>query len=229
MRYVGPGQGGYVQDSEYRYVGYGGNFSNIGRRRDFTCCISICSVISCLLLSALLYLLWPESNDCSDGKDNWQMLWSTDKQDYCCRTKSIGCRAVVLPAMPAESPGPAGPMGPVDPFNCADGFLNWQSGWSVEKKQWCCKIHGKGCPASGEGWGAPGTAEYDCDAGFANWVKGWSIPKKLWCCQHVKKGCPGTGALNFGQAESLGYGAGAQHGYEGAPVAAITGIIPHDR
>jgi len=221
MRYVGCGQGSYVQDSEYRYVGYGGNFSNLARRRDFTCCISICSILSCLLLSALLYLLWPAANDCDVGKDNWQLLWSKDKQDFCCRTESIGCRAVPLPAPPEP------PSGPVDPFNCADGQLNWQAGWSVQKKQWCCRIHGKGCMPPGGSWAAVPAAEYDCDAGFANWVKGWSMVKKQWCCQKVQKGCPGTGDLNVVQAAGQGYGAGAQEGDHGAPVAAITGIVPH--
>jgi len=220
MRYVGAGQGCYIQDSEFRYVGYGGNFSNLARRRDFTCCISICSMLTCLLLSALLYLLWPAGTDCEVGKENWQLLWSKDKQDFCCRTESIGCRAVVLPAPPE-------PEGPVDPFNCADGVLNWKAGWSVEKKKWCCQVHGKGCVENGESWAAIPAAQYDCDAGFANWVKGWSTVKKVWCCQNARKGCPGTGDMNVVQAAGQGYGAGAQHGDHGAPVAAITGIVPH--
>lgn len=119
---------------------------------------------------------------------------------------------------------PPGPVGPVDPFNCADGALNWRSEWSVEKKEWCCKIHDKGCPANGEGWDAVPAAQYDCNAGFANWVKGWSIPKKVWCCNSAQKGCIGSGAMSEGQAENQGYGAGAQHGNFGAPVAAISGI-----
>jgi len=226
MRYVGVGHGSYIQDIAYRYVGSGGNFSNIARRRDFTCCISICSLLTCLLLSVLLYLLWPATNDCDDGKENWQHLWSQDKQDFCCRTEGVGCRLFVNPALPEPAPAPA-PSGPVDPFNCADGFLNWKAGWSVQKKQWCCNIHGKGCPENGEGWAAIPAAQYDCDAGFANWVKGWSAVKKVWCCQTARKGCPGTGDLSVVQAAGQGYGAGAQEGDHGAPVAAITGIVPH--
>lgn len=224
MRYVGPGQGGYIQEAAYRYVGYGGNFSNVARSRDFTCCISICSMLTLLLLGLLMWLLRPTQNVCEDGKDDWQHLWSKDKQDFCCRTASIGCRAVAYTPMAMPS---LGPVGPVDPFNCADGILNWKAGWSVDKKKWCCKIHGKGCPENGEGWDAVPAAQYDCDAGFANWVKGWSVPKKAWCCQTANMGCAGTGKLSLGQAEAQGYGAGAQHGDTGAPVAAITGIVPH--
>merc|ERR1711933_350115 len=111
--------------------------------------------------------------------------------------------------------------GPVDPFNCALGDLNWKSGWSVTKKQWCCRVHKKGCPAPGEGWTAVPAAEYDCNAGFENWVKGWSGLKKVWCCQKVGKGCPGSGDLNVAQAAGQGFGAGAEYGDHGAPIAFI--------
>merc|ERR1711997_1265220 len=97
----------------------------------------------------------------------------------------------------------------------------------VSKKQWCCRVHGKGCPENGEGWEAQPAAEYDCNAGFENWVKGWSIPKKQWCCEHFSAGCIGSG--DMAMAHNQGFGAGSQHGensaYGGAPVAAITGIV----
>merc|ERR1719414_2741381 len=97
---------------------------------------------------------------------------------------------------------------PADPYNCADGFANWQAGWSVPKKEWCCRVHGKGCPGQAAG-GCPPTAPpprpivpvqpilppvmpvmptmpprpadpYNCADGFANWQAGWSVPKKEW-------------------------------------------------
>merc|ERR1712117_486755 len=64
---------------------------------------------------------------------------------------------------------PPPPVGPVDPFNCADDYNEWQAGWSVDKKQWCCNIHGRGCPAPGEGYEARPANSYDCNSGFANW------------------------------------------------------------
>merc|ERR1711874_747711 len=86
-------------------------------------------------------------------------------------------------------------MGPADPHNCADGFANWVVGWSVGKKEWCCRVHGKGCPGQGAGCAPVGTVSppYDCNAGFANWAAGWSVPKKQWCCQNHGKGCATTG------------------------------------
>merc|ERR1712008_187271 len=53
-----------------------------------------------------------------------------------------------------------------------DGFANWVVGWSVGKKEWCCRVHGKGCPGQGAGCVPAGTPAppYDCNAGFANWM-----------------------------------------------------------
>jgi hypothetical protein len=88
---------------------------------------------------------------------------------------------------------PAMPLAPADPYNCADGFANWQAGWSVPKKEWCCRVHGKGCPGQQAGGCAPAgttSAPYDCNAGFANWMAGWSVAKKDWCCHNAGKGCP---------------------------------------
>merc|ERR1711897_82605 len=69
--------------------------------------------------------------------------------------------------MPIVTPAPQ-PARPADPYNCADGFANWQAGWSVPKKEWCCKVHGKGCPNQGGGC-VTSSKPYDCNAGFANW------------------------------------------------------------
>jgi len=219
MQYVGCGQGGYIAEQTYRYVGCGGDFSNVRRFRDFTCLIcTILSILAMLLLAMLLLSGGGDAIDCKVDAALWQRKWSKNKQTYCCRHIGVGCEApVVLPA-------PEIPTGPVDPFNCADGKLNWKSEWSVSKKQWCCKIHGSGCPKNGEGWDAVPAAQYDCDSAFANWVKGWSIPKKAWCCNQVGKGCEGDMTLE--QAAGQGYGAGAEYHDRGAPIAAITGIVP---
>merc|ERR1712085_120493 len=90
------------------------------------------------------------------------------------------------------SPGGGGGCGTTRaPYDCNAGFSNWQAGWSVAKKAWCCQPASKGCP----GGGGCGTtrAPYDCNAGFSNWQAGWSVPKKAWCCQHASKGCPTAG------------------------------------
>merc|ERR1712024_258994 len=71
---------------------------------------------------------------------------------------------------------------PADPYNCEDGFVNWQAGWSVPKKEWCCRIHGKGCPNQGGGGCVTPIATsppYDCVAGLRiGWQAGVS-PRRL--------------------------------------------------
>merc|ERR1719401_1363122 len=89
------------------------------------------------------------------------------------------------------------------PFDCNAGFSNWQQGWSLPKKLWCCQHSGKGCPPPKPPPKPvpkpvppppppppPAPLPFDCNAGFANWQAGWSEPKKAWCCQHQGKGCP---------------------------------------
>jgi len=263
MSYVGGGQGEYVQETTYKYVGCGGDFDAVRPRRDFTCIITTCCLLSLLLLIPLLCWLLSgtttELYDCEAGFMNWESAWSQAQQEYCCTTTGRGCATTsmntavpTLPPTPPPTPPPTqpptrppAPVGPVDPFNCAvdaestwaadkkewccrihhrgcpptapppfvpvlppvmptappppadpyncaDGFANWQAGWSVPKKEWCCRVHGKGCPGSGGGCAPIGTtsAPYDCNAGFANWLQGWSVAKKDWCCHNAGKGCP---------------------------------------
>merc|ERR1719225_2511874 len=50
MSYVGTGHGEYIQETTYKYVGAGGDFDTIRPRRDFTCIITGCCLLSLLLL-----------------------------------------------------------------------------------------------------------------------------------------------------------------------------------
>ena len=132
--------------------------------------------------------------------------WAADKKAWCCRIHHRGCPPtapppqVILPPVqqpifqPAQpifqpAPQPIVPARPADPYNCADGFANWQAGWSVPKKEWCCRVHGKGCLGGGGGF-VTSSEPYDCNAGWANWMAGWSIPNKSWCCSNKGKGWP---------------------------------------
>merc|ERR1719251_723428 len=48
LSYVGPGQGAYMQETTYKYVGCGGDFDAVRPRRDFTCIITTCCLLSLL-------------------------------------------------------------------------------------------------------------------------------------------------------------------------------------
>ncbi|CAJ1337675.1 unnamed protein product [Effrenium voratum] len=96
--------------------------------------------------------------------------------------------------LPPPSPGPS--------FDCQAGYWNWESGWSTEKKDFCCSMQGRGCEASGgygEASGGYGDgaqpqpdADFDCGAAYGNWQAAWSFDKKRWCCENQQRGCPET-------------------------------------
>merc|ERR1712061_908286 len=146
LAYVGSGQGEYVQETTYKYVGCGGDFSR--PRRDFTCLITTCCLLSLLLLIPLL--LWLLSGpatslpyDCESGFAQWETIWSPAQQQFCCSTMGRGCTTVrpettpTVPPTPFPTPPPTpppttrppAPSGPVDPFNCA---IDPENPWAAD-------------------------------------------------------------------------------------------------
>merc|ERR1719245_2700772 len=97
MSYVGTGQGQYMQETTYKYVGCGGDFDAVRPRRDFTCLITTCCLLSLMLLIPLLLWLLSEPSselfDCSVGASTpaAATVWSPMQKEYCCRTSGIGC------------------------------------------------------------------------------------------------------------------------------------------
>merc|ERR1712107_209321 len=116
LAYVGHGQGSYIQETTYKYVGCGGDFDVIKGRRDFTCIITTC----CLLPLLLLLLWWLLSSlftttlpyDCSQGVANWKMLWSEEKAEYCCMQVGVGCSTTAFPATTPPTPPSTPPPTP---------------------------------------------------------------------------------------------------------------------
>lgn len=78
----------------------------------------------------------------------------------------------VLPMLPRDFLG----------FECDEGYLNWQAGWSEVKKVWCCSHRGKGCPMSPR-------SPFDCDDGLVQFQTAWTTEKQSWCCRKARKGC----------------------------------------
>merc|ERR1719166_870413 len=113
LSYVGPGQGGYMQETTYKYVGAGGDFDVVRPRRDFTCIITGCCLLSLLLLLPLLAWLLSGVGttlpyDCDEGFPMWETAWSQAQQDFCCSTMGRGCTttrpATALPEPPVTVP-----------------------------------------------------------------------------------------------------------------------------
>merc|ERR1712232_1337528 len=93
--------------------------------------------------------------------------------------------------MPPVVPTPAPMPMPTEPYDCKSQGL-----WSFDKKGWCCKHYGTGCPTTHPPTPAPRTTSpcpFDCNAGYnewpLQWVKGWSGAKKIYCCKTVQRGC----------------------------------------
>jgi len=203
MSYVGCGQGEYVQETTYRYVGYGGDFLQ-SRPRDFTCIITGCGLLALLLLIPLLiWLLLPDTSTSEPFNCRTREVWSLPKKAYCCANYGVGCATTnPITNLPTPKPTPPGPVpvptpspptpppGPVDPWNCAVD-PEWK--WCAGKKAWCCRIHHLGCPTNSPTLPPPVPDPYNCQDGFNNWQAGWSVGKKAWCCAHHSKGCPSGG------------------------------------
>jgi len=153
-----------------------------------------------------------EPYDCFAGGS-----WTKAHQDWCCRAHSKGCTTqppttkvltthrpppklpVVRVPVPVPLPAPLTPATSL-PFDCNAGYANWQAGWSLAKKAWCCQHAQRGCPVIS----ATTSPHFDCNAGFARWKEGWSVQKKVWCCQHQSKGCPESSAGALGSCTVWG-------------------------
>merc|ERR1719384_157240 len=115
-----------------------------------------------------------------------------------------------MSASPTTTPAPApiqtmAPMTTSKPFDCKSQGL-----WSFDKKGWCCKNYGVGCPTKPPPAPRPpppppppaprpipsttSPCPFDCNAGYnewpLQWVKGWTGAKKMFCCRTAGRGCP---------------------------------------
>jgi len=120
--------------------------------------------------------------DCADDVTTFRLSWSPQKKDWCCENSQAwsnshqrfccerkkGCRT--------HSNGL--------PFMCNEGLDKAATGWSENKKKWCCQHENKGCPNF-----ATTTEPFDCHAGLALASVGWSKVKTKYCCHTHNLGC----------------------------------------
>lgn len=162
--FVGPGNGGYVRDTTYKYVGLGsGEFelkkvpASLGLSPLGCYCLGGLSLLAPLLVAAI-WLLFRYTN--ADGTTS------------------------VTPAREAQLA--VAHEGPSWSYNCSAGRSSWQEHWNASKKAWCCLYKKFGCEQSAS------TMPYDCNADFLDWVKKWPKDKQVYCCLHKDRGCPRT-------------------------------------
>merc|ERR1719476_851872 len=123
MSYVGTGHGDYIQETTYKYVGCGGDFDVVRPRRDFTCIITGCCLLSLLLLIPLLMwllgcLTTSLPYNCDAGFGNGAVAesqWSQAQKDYCCATVGRGCATTALPETTFTIPPTPFPTPPPTP------------------------------------------------------------------------------------------------------------------
>lgn len=115
--------------------------------------------------------------------------WHTTKRMWCCEKWGLGCEEL-------------------GNFNCNSGFWNWRKGWSVQKKEYCCKHEKKGCDdrlydcsedtdrlsVDAVKWCCDKhkyskACPFDCQQGLKEWKTGFSDDKKSWCCKHERLAC----------------------------------------
>jgi len=104
------------------------------------------------------------------------------------------------PPTPDETTTPPATTAPPPPaptttsscfYDCDAGYANWQKGWSVSKKIWCCKHAGLACPPITT-TAAPATTRslpFDCMSGNP---EAWPTPQTDWCCEALGRGCRRT-------------------------------------
>lgn len=69
-------------------------------------------------------------------------------------------------------------------FDCGAELKNWETQWSVEKQQWCCKHEDRGCKST-----SLDHDEFNCTHDYHNWTSKWTKQKKAWCCVQDEPGC----------------------------------------
>lgn len=142
--------------------------------------------------------------DCNAGFANWQLEWSKEKQNWCCKSKLRGCGAAT--------------------HDCTKDSQTWRTTWPNEKKRWCCANTGMGCSLPSPSPTPITTSRskpketttstvlltrvpddgttFDCNAGYSTWVSGWSHEKMDWCCAKVGRACSAPGPLDPGTEEN---------------------------
>jgi len=83
--------------------------------------------------------------DCAAEYKNRAIAWSPMKFAWCCQHKEKGC--TTPPPTTARATSSRPPAGSSKAYDCDAGYVNWVAGWSLAKKDWCCKHRDRACDA----------------------------------------------------------------------------------
>lgn len=192
MSYVGYGQGEYIQETTYKYVGCGGDFDVVRPRRDFTCIITGCCLSALLLIPLLIWLLGITTStslaiDCAAGVPEF---WPEFKVEQCCEElpdlQVCIDRVVTTPTVP---PTPLPTPLPTPPSTTVDVCVLGVGTWDDARAEFCCRTRGIACKPSTTSGPVGPVDPYNCAVGAES---EWDAGKKAWCCRVHHKGCPTT-------------------------------------
>lgn len=163
--FVGEGRGAYQQVESFNYIGEGcGSFDKEVVTSHSTsmlrkCCFGMlcCSALAMALASFAYLTIKRETANAQSTDSSYQVV---------VRNPDLGQQEAAVASANKS-------------YDCVAGYSNWHTGWSLDKKEWCCQHKSRGCP---EGQPAP----YDC---LTSDSQSWAEQKKEWCCQHHHRGC----------------------------------------
>jgi len=189
-QHVGAGKGAYERVDNFKFVGKGQGDHNEELSRACCSCSKWSRCCCCLLLVLLLFsglyaavatLLVPEAPKPWFGY--LESVWTSAKLPSLPPLPSFSFPSLRLP-LPLPTSIEASPEKDKG-YDCKKDHSEWKHKWSLEKKDWCCRYHGKGCPPD---------HHYDCEDGLKDWEHKWEVGKKHFCCGYDLEGCKAPAA-----------------------------------
>jgi len=216
MSYVGGGNGEYIEETIYRYVGTGGDYTEEPRRSCAVCWTALGCCLVLMLIPLMCWLLRPAGDsvqqpniDCAYGVDAWSTLWTAEKKEYCCSFVGLGCTTAAaslnLSAVAvASTPSPSVLQWPRAQGTAPSALTDAPTSTARTLPPTVSpgplpRTATTGAPATARSavaieavttsTVASGSVFFNCDIGYSNFKKLWSSAKKEWCCHELGRAC----------------------------------------
>mmetsp|Transcript_15075 Transcript_15075/g.40651 ORF Transcript_15075/g.40651 Transcript_15075/m.40651 type:complete len:286 (-) Transcript_15075:54-911(-) len=181
IAFVGGGQGAYVQEVTYKFVGAGAGEFEIdppsGRIIAQRAVFWLVLVGGVLVLFGILCLCFG----------------SVVRPSASVVRPPVSTTTTRSPIKQRDDAATTTRSSMLQRYDCQVGFETWEQSWSPDKKQWCCELIGLGCLQDVVQASLPTIPlkryPFDCSLDFENWTTVWSTAKQDWCCKHRGRAC----------------------------------------